>query len=73
MNATQIIEVVKLVIDGRKMASKVGISRDPVDNMHDLYATLYNADGFGKKEVLLASLESSSLAVEVRNRINMGI
>jgi hypothetical protein len=73
MNATQIIEIVKLIIGNRKMAGNVVISREPGTSSHDLYVTLYNEDGIGKRETLLASLESVKVAVEVRNRLNLGI
>ena len=68
MTVTQIIAVVDLILAGSKIIGRVVIDRKA--DCYDLLGWVANADGCGRREILLCSVSGVREAIEIQRCLN---
>lgn len=70
MNIEQMVEIVRMVIDGRDMVGSSYVTREQGSHVYEIRARLRNKDGIGCKDVMLASFEDATVASSLKNALN---
>jgi len=64
MNATQIVEIVRVAFTGRQIVGRIGLVRE--NGTWNVIARVRNADGCGIRHEVLCALDDVAMAVDVR-------
>jgi hypothetical protein len=64
MNATQIVEVIRIAFAGRQIVGRIGIKCEA--GVWNVIARVRNADGCGVRHEVLCAVDDVALAVGVR-------
>lgn len=67
MSIESIITTISLVINGRRIVSRIGIVHE--SGQYQLWANVLNADGCGQVQTMLAEVAEASTAVAVRREL----
>lgn len=65
MSDAQIIETIDMILDGRALRSKPRMHRE--NGAFAVYANVYNADGMGFQDTMLACFDDVNTAVRIKN------
>ena len=69
MTIGQIVETVRILIDGRHVIGRVWISRETGTSDWEVVAKLRNKDGIGYRVTTLACFGDSATAVRLKNAL----
>ena len=64
MTTAQIIETIKIILDGRKIVGRISVAR--YQGEFELWAFVLNADGIGKRDQRLAAFATADQAITVQ-------
>ena len=68
MTTDQIINTIKLILDGRKIVGRISVVRE--DGRFEVRAFVLNADGIGKRDTLLASFDNADQAITIQRTLS---